>query len=106
MNNIRNENCNIILREKVGDKTTTHRNLINDLKNENFLKDNEKILSNHFQETKKNFRNTLMENPSTNYSSKGFYSGSPEMRNSVIGFCKKKFPDGKEFIFYLFVLIL
>ena len=96
MNNLRNENSNIILKEKVMDKTTTCMSVINDLKNENFIKENRMIINTHFNETKKNFRNTLTtDNPSTNYSSKGFYKGSPEMRKSLIGFCKKKFPDGK-----------
>jgi DNA-directed RNA polymerase specialized sigma subunit len=97
MNNLRNENSNIILKEKVNDKTKTCSNVINDLKNENFIKENKMIITNHFNETKKNFRNTLTtDNPSTMYSSKGFYSGSSELKKSLIGFCKKKFPDGNK----------
>lgn len=75
MNNIRHENCNIILREKATDKQTTHKHLMHELLNENYIRDNQLILNNHFGETKKNFR-TSMENPSTKSSSKGFFNGT------------------------------
>lgn len=79
MNNIRNEDCNIILRDKILDNSISHRHLINDLVNENFLRDNDKILNNHFMDTKRNFRNSM-----ENLSSKGFFLGSPEQRNNKI----------------------
>jgi hypothetical protein len=80
MNNIRNENCAIILKEKAMEKNTTHKNLINDLLNENFIRDNQIILNNHFGETKKNFTKSI-EKDSTRYSSKGFFMGTNNLPN-------------------------
>ena len=100
-------NSNIVLKNKVMDQTTTCKNTINEMKNENFIKENKIIIINHLNETKNNFRTTVTTNgPSTSYSSKGFYNGSPEMKKSLIGFCKKKFPDGKYFfLYFLFYFI-
>ena len=82
MNNIRNENCNIILREKASEKTTNHKHLINDLLNENFMRDNQLILNNHFGETKKNFRTSMdgLPSKSTKCSSKGFFNGTNNLQ--------------------------
>ena len=100
MNNLRHEKSSIVLKDKVMNQTTTCKNAINELKNENFIKENKIIIMNHLNETKNNFRTTVTTNgPSTSYSSKGFYNGSPEMKKSLIGFCKKKFPDGKYFLY-------
>jgi hypothetical protein len=80
MNNIRNENCAIILKEKVIEKNTTHKHLINGLLNENFIRDNQIILNNHFSETKKNFAKSI-EKDSTRYSSRGFFIGTNNLQN-------------------------
>ena len=108
MNNLRHENANIVLKDKVMDKTTSCFNAINELKNENFIKENKHTIINHLNETKNNFRTTHTTNgPSTNYSSKGFYNNTSQMNKSLVGFCNKKFPDGKysflfSYYFYLF----
>ena len=78
MNNIRNENCNIILREKAAEKTTTHKRLISELLSENFMRDNQIILNSHLGETKKNFRTSMdgLPSKSTKCSTKGFFNGT------------------------------
>lgn len=85
MKNISNENCNIILKEKMNDKNSIKKNYLNDLFNENYLKENEKILFNHFQETKKNFRSSYMD-VSTKHSTKGFQNEGFELKNSLSTF--------------------
>ena len=86
MKNISNENCNIILKEKMNEKNFSQKNYLNDLFNDNFLKENEKILLNHIQEAKKNFRSSHMDIASTKYSSKGFFSDNYELKNSISTF--------------------
>lgn len=107
MKNISNENCNIILREKMNEKNFSKKNYLNDLFNDNFLKDNEKILFNHLQDTKKNFRTSYMDIASTKYSTKGFFNDGYDIKNSLSSFRlnetlktkeSKKFADSK-FIF-------
>ncbi len=89
MKNMSNENCNVILREKINDNNFSKKNYLNDLFNENFLKDNEKILLNHLQDTKKNFRTSYMDIASTKYSTKGtkgFFNDNFDMKNNLTSF--------------------
>jgi len=100
MKNISNENCNIILKEKMNDKNFSKKSYLNELFNENFLKENEKMLFNYLQETKKNFRASQMENFSTKYSSKGFFNDGYDIKNSSSSFRMNetiKTKDSKKF---------
>lgn len=107
LKNISNENFNIILREKISDKNISKKDYLNDLFSDNFLKENEKLLFNYLQESKKNLRSSNLDYSSTKNSTKGFYHEKIEVRNSINQFnetSKKKdsvkFNESKFFLFY------
>lgn len=108
MKNISNENFNIILREKLNQKNFIKKDYLNELFSDNFLKENEKVLFNYLQESKKNMRNSNVDFSSTKYSNKGFYKEGNEIRNSNSSYRlndtlktreSKKFNESK--LFYL-----
>ena len=70
----------------MNDKHSSKKNYIGELFNENFIKENEKLLFNQLQETKKNFRSSYMDIASTKHSSKGFFSDAFESKNSISNF--------------------
>jgi len=95
LKNISNENFNIILREKINQKNFSKKDYLNDLFSDNFLKENEKVLFNYLQESKKNMRNSNLE-----YSSKGFHKEGNEIANSNLSYklnetSKTKFNESK-----------
>lgn len=69
----------------MNDNNFSRKSYIKEIFNENFLKENEKILYN-LQETKKNFRMSYMDAISTKYSSKGLYGDQFDMKNSISNF--------------------
>lgn len=93
----------------MNDKNSSKKNYIGELFNDNFLKENEKLLFNHFQETKKNFRNSYMDIASTKHSSKGFLSDAFELKNSISNFRLSetlKTKDSKKFRESKFIKII
>lgn len=95
----------------MNDKNSSKKNYIGELFNENFIKENEKLLFNQLQETKKNFRSSYMDIASTKHSSKGFLSDAFESKNSISNFRgsetvktnnSKKFAESIKFFFNLF----
>ena len=54
---------------------------MSELFNDNFLKENEKLLFNYVQKSNKNIRSGNNENSSTKYSTKGFYKEGSEIKN-------------------------
>ena len=86
-----------------------NKNYLIDLFNENFIKQNEKLLLNRFQETKNNFKKPYLDR-STNYSSKGLYGDGFDLKNtlSTIRFNdtvkikdQKKFMESKYFFKFI-----
>lgn len=96
----------------MNDKNSSKKNYIGELFNDNFLKENEKLLLNHFQETKKNFRSSYMDIASTKHSTKGFFNSDAfESKNSLMNFRgnetikvkeSKKFAESKKILFKFF----
>lgn len=66
----------------MNEKNFSKKDYLNELFSDNFLKENEKLLFNYLQESKKNLRNSNMDYSSTKYSTKGFYKEGNEIRNT------------------------
>lgn len=82
LKNISNENFNVILREKINAKSISKREYLNELFNDNFLKENEKLLFNYLQEGKKKMKENTYDYSATKYSVKGFYKDKNDLKYS------------------------